>query len=225
MPRFTVEDIKRIYEGQHRPWKVGEEYSASRQAAYVEEMVKQQREREKYREKIPPSDTQCASTQAIIERDEETDVEHFLRPLPDNWKTWEGDDFNALSAEEKDKAVGMRKVTAEEVMHEESVRRRAKNQINNDDRTSVTPQKKEAAVHAMTYSKGKKAYELTDREREVLMAISGYEPPSPPIEELPIELTWWDKIKNAFGSDAKAEATETASVNNLEFYEKLRRLK
>jgi hypothetical protein len=38
------------------------------------------------REKRTPTTTQCASTQATLNRDPSKDSEHFWRPLPENWK-------------------------------------------------------------------------------------------------------------------------------------------
>lgn len=165
---FSKEDLELIYNSRPHSYRIaGEPYSESRQAAYVAEMVRQQKEREKGREKFPVSTIQCVSTQAILDRDPETDKEWFNRPLPDNWKRED---------------VGEREVDFELYGLIETTRRRPKNSIEFDDRTATPAASRAAAIESFTQSPGISEATLTMTQRAVIRSLCVFEKSNAPIE-------------------------------------------
>lgn len=118
------------------------EYSDSKESAYVQMMA--DLKRKKVTEKKPVSAAQCASTQAILDRPKEKDVDHWNRPIL-NWKA-------NPNAKNLDEAVGKRDLDVTQVLIAEDLRRQGKNSDGQSTETSAPLELKERAVHAFTYS-------------------------------------------------------------------------
>lgn len=128
---------------------------------------------------------QQPSTQAILARPKEKDLEHFLRPLVD------------CQVRDKDGNIDVaeRKVTAEEVSHVESVRRRSKNTTGESDK-SAFEDSKEKAVDAFLCSPG---VILTPEELQRVTKMVAYEDQALAIKQIeqpkPVK---WD-LRHQFG--------------------------
>lgn len=168
---FSKEELELIYHSRPHAFRVvGEPYSVSRQSAYVAEMVRQQKEKYKDREKFPVTKIQAASTQAILDRDPALDKIHFNRPNPTNWKAVPDADFS--TPEGVSKGVGERLLSEEERSHVEATRRRPKNGIEYDDRSATTAENREKAVDAFCLVPGKAFRELNERQRAVIKCLA-----------------------------------------------------
>jgi len=120
---------------------------------------------------------QQPSTQAILARPKEKDLEHFFRPLVD------------CQVRDKDGNidVGERPVTREEASHIESIRRRPKNSVGQSEKSGSGEERKEAAVNAFICSPGVTLDQLSAPDREKLdRVIEVYETP-PMVEQKPPE--------------------------------------
>lgn len=116
---------------------------------------------------------QQPSTQAILARPKEKDLEHFLRPLVD------------CQVRKPDGSidVGERPVTVEEVSHIEAIRRRPKNSVGQSDKSATTEQGREAAVNAFICSPGVTKEQLSVLDAAKLdQPVIAYEAP-PMVEQ------------------------------------------
>jgi hypothetical protein len=102
-----------------------------------------------YEKKI--STEQAESTKRIMSRPKEEDEAWFNRPLPENCSIKPEVWANA-SREERDALVNARPVTVEEVDVIQDIRKKGRNNVGKTNETSVTSERKEAAVNAFTYT-------------------------------------------------------------------------
>ena len=138
----------------------------------------------KKRHGIDPT-IQQPSTLAILARPKDKDLEHFLRPLPDN-------------AQIKDKDgnidVAERKVTIEEVSRVEAIRRRPKNSTGQSEISGASEESKTAATNAFVCSPGIKFEDLNKEEKQRVSQVVPYEQPKPlptPTKQVK-KTTFWD---------------------------------
>lgn len=121
----------------------------------------------KQRHGIDPH-AQQSSTQAILARPKEQDLEHFLRPLPKS-VIEQSQRLSAAIAKGDDAAVkslvAERAVTIEEVSHVEAIRRRPKNTKGQSEKSSISEEIREAAIHAFICSPGVPLEKLSPEDR------------------------------------------------------------
>jgi len=120
---------------------------------YLDRIVE---ERKKRIPKIPPSTVQPASTQAILDRPVEDDLKHWLRPIPKNWcanpEAWKILQDDPLNLEAQKAFVGAKDFDPTQVAIVEDIRGKARNTEGQSEKSSVTPERKEKAIHAFHYS-------------------------------------------------------------------------
>ena len=104
------------------------------------------------------TDKQCASTQAILDRDPSRDAQHRTRAMTTEWLAVKG-------AQNMDEAVNERIVTREEVSHQESIRSCPKNAIGQGTESSLDQFKKDLAVEAFMEVPGTELVMLSDIDK------------------------------------------------------------
>jgi hypothetical protein len=169
-------------------WKVGEPYFVSKQAAYVERVVKELLEARKNDPKRPATTDQAPSTMHLLAMTEEELEVYRNRPMPENW-------LANPDAETNDESVGMRTFDPAEVSHVESLRRKAKNQVGDawaEGESGFTKEKRQLAQDAFTFSPPAQLtpHEL-ERVSEPKAIVSQLLPRS---EESKTRKNWWYKI-------------------------------
>ena len=107
------------------------------------------------------ADAQQPSTQAILARPKEKDLEHFLRPLVDC----------QIKKPDGSIDVGERPVTIEEVSHVEAIRRRPKNSRGQSEKSSVDAVAREIASNAFLCSPGVMLEHLSALDREKMQTV------------------------------------------------------
>jgi hypothetical protein len=155
---------------------------------FVQRMAQLQRDRhpEIYANPKPrprPVDIiQCASTQAIIDRDPSKDEEWQNRPM-----STVGQTTSATPLEDLDKLIPMKVISEEERSHIEAIRKRAKNSQGTVDLSATTPEQKERAQHAFQFSPSLVA--PSEKELQRLQELKPYQQTLPPlpIEEVPVK--------------------------------------
>jgi hypothetical protein len=140
-----------------------------------------------------PPVKQQPSMQAILDRDAAKDAEHFFRPLPPQ-EAMKGVDQGPSKASPADWLL------ARDVQEKRGGRLAA---IHGDllATSSVSPLHRTAAIEAFVYSKGKSSQELTEAEKEHVVALSGIEAPPPLPYKEPKKKglsSWWPKGKGWF---------------------------
>lgn len=118
-------------------WKLSEPYHESKQADYVKRVVEELKAIPRI--KIPPTTTQCASTQAVLDRDPALDEQHWNRPLPAelDWK----------------REIVERSIGPQEYETAKSAQRSSKNTVGQSELGSVDKEKRQRGIDAFTYSK------------------------------------------------------------------------
>jgi hypothetical protein len=130
---------------------------------------------------------QQPSTQAILARPKEKDLEHFLRPLVDC----------QIKKPDGSIDVGERPVTIEEVSHVEATRRRPKNSTGQSDKSAFDEQHREAAANAFVCSPPAALSEM-DKDRTTKV-ISYDELPGVAVTiEQPKDDLYWKHAKHEF---------------------------
>lgn len=108
---------------------------------------------------------QQPSTQAILDRPKEKDLEHFLRPLVDC----------QIRGKDGEIDVAERKLTVEEISHVEALRRRPKNSTGQSEKSAVNEVRKEASINAFNCSPGISTENLTTEEKYRLNQSKSHE--------------------------------------------------
>lgn len=140
---------------------------------------------------------QSASTQAILARPKEKDLEHWMRPLPDC----------QVKDEDGNVDVAERELSIKEIMLEETKRRAPKNSTGQSEKPSAGEERREAAVNAFVHSPGIPLSNLSSEERARIQKPEPY--PYPPILAIqpekpkPKDKTFWThglflELKNWF---------------------------
>jgi len=159
---------------------------------------------------------QPASTQAILTRPKEKDLEHFLRPLPESEVKRTAEIAAALAAKplalkEESAAInqltGKRDVPDDQKDHIEAIRRRPKNSKGQSDKSAFDQDHSEAAANAFVCSPGVTLEQLSDEDKKrITKPIAYAEEPKVAIETpkpKPTEKTFWThghflELKNWF---------------------------
>lgn len=200
--KCVTEDFKRVLS---TGWKVSDPYPISRQEEYVKRVVEELKAIPRL--KIPPTTTQCASTQAVLDRDPSKDAEYWNRSIPENWKAVPDADLS--TPEGRDKAVAKRNVDPTEVAIAEDARRKSKNTIGDSEASSVTPEKRERGIWAFTYSK---PVQLTPEQLKKVTKLE--EIVNTPIEpKKPKKVGVFGKIKGFLQGNAGMEMFDDADTH------------
>jgi len=134
-------------------WRVGEPYTVSKQEDYVKRMVEETLKGPRPGPVIPTT-IQAKSTQATLDRDPKDDAKHIERlfgPMPEGWKAVPDADME--TEEGRAKGVAKRELGIDEVLLIEDTRRKPKNSVGQQETPTLTPEAKQRAVEAFTYSK------------------------------------------------------------------------
>lgn len=128
---------------------ISEEYSEPVNAEYSSYVAAEQRKAR--RDKIPPTTTQSPSTIANMAKQAERhpfqDKEWVIRPISDDW-------LAVKDAKDLNEMVGRRALDHEQVSHIESIRRGGSgNTLGDGFMSSVSPERRDSAINAFTYSK------------------------------------------------------------------------
>lgn len=178
-------------------WRLSEEYSTPKQAAFVKRMVEEtsalprikreapttfegkpteeltQEERERFHFSLQPESTKTALL-AQKERRQEDDIDHLLRPMPDCLANPDATNLNELTA--------MRHIDPiDAALHSQ----RSVKTIGQSDSGSVDSQKRQKGIEAFTYSK---PAVLTPEQEKKLTKLT--EIVNTPIEQKP-KKKWW----------------------------------
>lgn len=168
-------------------WRLSEEYSESKQAAYVKRVTEElsaiprikrpvpttwqgkpieeltQAEREEFHFSLQPESTKAALL-AQKTRKPEDDMDHVLRPMPDCLANPEATTLDELTAK--------RNVDEIEVDLYRGMQRRSKNTIGQSDGISVDAEKRQRGIEAFTYSPPAK---LTDEQFKKVKKLEEFE--------------------------------------------------
>lgn len=170
--------------------KKSDEYSQAKDGTTVESMVEHLKAIP--REKKPATVTQCASMQAIIDRDPKDDEKHFNRPMVLNWKA-------VPEAKSVDEAVNKRDYDATQVAIQEDIRRKGRNSLGDAvsmGASSISPETKERAVEAFNYSKPTKLTPAQEAKAVELNRIQHYGEKD---HEEEVKLSMWARFLACFG--------------------------
>jgi len=178
---------------------ISEEYEGSKDSEYTAMMVKSLNAIK--REKKPGTTTQCASTMANLERQKtrkpHEDMDWVLRPIDPSY-------LAVPDATNLEQLTGKRQFDFDQVMIL-STKDGSKNSLGDGFKSSTSPEHREKAIHAFTYSK---PYEPTDEERERMATpaeLAEIKRLTNPIQAFPPEprvSKWrkvWEWIKPFFG--------------------------
>ena len=166
-------------------WRVKEILQPSpEQIEYRERMVKELKALNL--PKRPVSTVQAASTQAIINRPVSEDEAHYNRVVSTEGQTTA--DMINKSDVELSKLVGTRDFTVAEIMAAEAARKGVKNTIGQSEKSATTPESRELAIHAYTYSQPAELSALEKAHITRLTEMTGVvipmpESPQPPVQE------------------------------------------
>ncbi len=139
--------------------------------------------------KRPPTTTQCASTQAILDRPVDQDEAHFNRSIL-NWKA-------VPNAKTDDERVGWRERDPSQVIVVEDIRRKGRNTIGQPNLSGSTPETKERAEHAFSYSQ---PAALTHEQIQQVLSLNKLIRHELTARDLPAEPkpSVWKRTKNWF---------------------------
>lgn len=146
--------------------KKSDEYSESKNAAYLKYMVEQL---QSIPRKIQPASTiQCASTQATLDRDPKDDLKHFKRKIDINKAVVA--DFVLPNGEINPKYA--RQIPVSGIINFEKMRRSPKNSIGQSEKSAFSEERREAGRHAFEFSP---PTPITEQDKEKIVKLEKIE--------------------------------------------------
>lgn len=161
----------KIADGQYDPMN----------AAFMEMMVKELSKQPKK----PATTTQCASTQATLNRPKEQDEAHFNRVIEKYW--------------EPTTELGRKDFDPTQVAIIEDLRRKSKNTLGASPYSSMTPESRERAIEAFTYTPpaALTPEQILKAKQTHVTQITEYQPTPEDLEQVIVETpkeTWVSKM-------------------------------
>ncbi len=153
---------------------------------------------------VIPTTTQCASTQAVLDRDPKLDELHWNRGLPSTWKA-------VPDAKTTDEVVAKRSIDPAEAIVVEGLRHASRNTLGTADLySSVDKEKRDKGIWAFTYSKPTKL--TAEQVKKVTRLEEIVNTPLEPVEK-PKKLGMLGRLKAMLQGDAGLEMFNDPDAN------------